>query len=33
MPHIMLLRDKWNGTELIIGVNVLMVLEEVLGCL
>ena len=33
MLHIMLMRDKWNGTELIIGVNVLLMLEEVFGCL
>ena len=33
MPHIKLPRDKWHGTELILGVNVCMVLEEVLGCL
>ena len=33
MPLIMLMRDKLNGTELIIGVNVLMVQEEVFGCL
>jgi hypothetical protein len=32
-PFIMLARDKLDGTELIIEVNVLTVLEKVLGCL
>ena len=33
MPHIKLLQDKWHGTKLVLGVNVCMVLEEMLGCL
>ena len=33
MLHIKLSRNKWHGTELVLGVYFCMVMEEVLGCL